>query len=330
MSSTPVTLTVDDARKTLTASSPLSVRALVPFTITPATTAAGSVTLSLTHGDVLLASATATDGTGVLDLSTTAALDLFAGLPAPHAFRVYAELWNETDTAPVASGWLTLRNTGAAGRSTVRVSASGELTVTLAAALTAGTPVMLDDAGEAAACLSANAHRYLGILREGGDPGDTAHLVTAGAVTVTGWALTPGAAYYLAREAPAAITATAPDGYNVRPVGIAADAATLAIMDAAVIQTVASGPHFLTWSPSTRRLIAVVPAAASEGAATAGQIPMTDSSGLLSATFLPDVSGLAIAAHRAQFAALDPLSDPTGPETVTLLNALLSILKTGA
>lgn len=329
MSSTPVTFTVDDARKTLTASSPLSVRALVTFVISPAATAAGEVTLSLTHAGVLIASATATDGTGVLDLSTSAAIALFAGLPAPYAFRVHAELWNETDTAPVAAGWVNLRNSTAAS-SSVRVTSAGELTVTLAAALAAGTPVMLDDNGEAAACLSANAHRYLGLLRQGGEAGDTAALVTAGAVTLPGWGLTRGAAYYLAREAPASVTSTAPDGYNVRLLGIAADTDTLALCDAPVIQTVASGPHFLTWSPSTRRLIAIVPATASEGAATAGQIPMTDSTGKLSATFLPDVTGAALAAHRVLFANLSPLSDPDGPETVALLNALLSILKTGA
>lgn len=329
MSSTAITFTIDSARG-LAASLPFSLRSLEPFVVSPAFT--GEATLSFTHNDVLIASADAINGSGTIDLSTTAAIDLFAGLPTPYDIPVFAELWDDDNDRPIASGYVTLANSNAPGRSTLRVG-GGELLVTLAATLPAGTPVMLDDSHEAAACLAANAHRFIGILRQGGDTGDTVHVVTAGLVQVTAWptltTLAPGQAYYLSRTA-GELVATAPDGYNVRLIGIAVDAATLVLSNSPVIQTLASGAHFLTWEPTTRRMLATAPAAASTGAPDADRIPCLDATGKLSATFLPDMTADSIAALQAKFSSLSALSDPTGPETVALVNALLSILKTGA
>lgn len=330
MSSTPVILTVDDTAKTLTSSSPFTLRESVPVSVEAAALAAGTCVVTLTHLGSLLAEAELTDGTGVLDLSTDEAADLFAGLPVPYSLTCDIALWNDTEQRRLGSGRVSLHNAGASAGATLRVGGAGELRLELAANLDAGTPVMLDDNGCAAACLAANAHRYLGILRETGETGDTRPVVTAGLVTVSAWSLSAGSAYYLGRTE-AVVTATPPAGYNVRPVGVAAATSTLALAGAPTVQTLADGtPHLLTWDPAGRRMVAVEPADTSAGVADADRVPRLAADGKLDATLMPDMTDDAIAAHRVQFAGLAPLNDPTGPETVALVNALLSILQTGA
>lgn len=329
MSTTAVTLTVDESRKRLSASAPLAARESVPVTVSPAAPAAGTCVLLITRFGSPLASAVLTDGAGTLDLSTDAVLALFAGQPSDRAVTVDADLWNDTDKRLLGKGRVTLHNTPASADS-LRVAAAGELAMTLAAALPAGAPVMRDDAGQAAACRAANAKRLLGVLRTGGETGAAGRVVTAGAATVAGWGLTPGAWYYLSASSDA-LTPTAPEGYNVRPVGIALDADTLVLIPGTTVQQAAGAVHYLTWDGLNQRLLAAAPAAASAGAASAGAIPCLDAAGKLDISMIPPAATAnALAALRAQFAALEALESPSLDQIISQLNAVTAILKTGA
>lgn len=325
----PITLTAD-ARKRLTASGFFGLRETVALTASPAAEVAGTCTLTLTFYGQAFAECELTDGAGSLDLSTAEAVAAFVGYPVIFRHAVDAELWNVTTATSVGKGRLYVENRSESVGASQRIAAAGELELTLSETLPAGTPVMLGDDGEAESCRAANAKRLLGILRSGAESGQKAKVVTAGIVSVPLWGLTAGVWYYLSTGADA-LTATAPEGYNVRPVGIAVDASTLALIPGTTVQHAAGTPHYLTWDPLNQRLLSVAPVAATAGAASAGAIPCLDSGGQLDPAMIPAASAAAaIAAHRAQFSALAPLEDPTGPDTVALINALLSILQTGA
>lgn len=333
MSLASVTLTVTEATLALTASRPFALRELVPVTVSPASCASGASVLTLTRNGLPVAECDLTDGVGELDLSTAEAVDLFSGLPSGWRLAVRAELWSTDDDRLIASSNVKLVNVLESSRSSVRIAAAGELSMTLAAAMPAGTPVMRDDDGNAAACRASNAHRFIGVLRTGGEAAASARVVTAGLAAVTGWpvtgdtGLTPGLCYYLDHSADT-LTATPPSGYNVRPVGIAIDAATLALLPSIPIQTAADGtPHYLAYEQAGRRLMAVSPVAASLGAASANAIPMLGASGLLDASMLPDQTAASVAAVRALFAAFAPLEDPAYDDLVSAINSLIAILK---
>jgi len=325
----PVTITVTEAAKTLSASGPLAVREEVPVLISPLAVAAGACTLSLERLGIQIAEATLTDGSGTLSLATAEAVALFESMPAGYRIRVGAFLWHADEDRLIASGFITLINNPASARAATRIAAAGEARLVLSEALLAGAPIMIAAAGEAAPCLAANAHRLLGILRDDGEAADTRTVITAGICPLPSLTLVDGAAYYLSRTAPAALTATPPDGYNVRPIGIAIGTAALAIIPHPVIQSLASGTHFITWDTATRRFIAVAPAAASTGAPDAHRIPVLDAAGLLDASLIPttDTTTAALTAHAALFASLSALDDPTINDIVTRLNAILAILK---
>ena len=325
-----VTLTVTETAKTLTASAPLAVRESIPIAISPLALAAGACALTIIDKtDTTLAEATLTDGLGTLDLSTAEAVALFADLPAGYRTQVWAILWHTDEDRLLAKSLVTIINNPESARAATRIGAAGEVRLVLASNMTAGQPVMIDDDGKATPCLAANAHRFLGILRQAGSTSDTRPIVTAGIAALPSLTLVDGSTYYLARTAPAALTATPPEGYNVRPIGIAIGTAALAIIHHPIIQSLASGTHFLTWDTTTGRFLAVAPAAASLGAADADRIPCLDAAGLLDSSLIPTTatSTAALTALATAFAGLDALTDPPVTEMVTRLNAILSILK---
>lgn len=325
----PLAVTVDEAAKTLTFGGPIGLRESATVAVTPATPVTGDTLLTITRLGTVLAEAELTDGAGTLDLATAEAIAVFAGLPARHVLTADAHLWHSHENRLLGTGVIRIINNPDAAGSALRVAAAGRLNMTLAAALDAGTAVKRDSSGNAAACAAADAHLLLGILAESGNPADSCPVVTAGIVTVAAWGLTPGACYYLSTGSTGALTATAPAGYNVRPVGIAIDAATLALIPQPTVQTLADStdPHTLAWDPTYRRLIAQAAAASSAGAASAGLIPCLGADGKLDTTMMPDMTAAALAAHAALFADIEALSDPTIGELVAAHNAILAALK---
>lgn len=324
----PASVTVDETAKTLTFAGPLGLRESATVTVTPATPVTGDTLLTVTRLGTVLAEAELTDGSGTIDLNTAEAIAVFAGLPARHTLTADAHLWHSGEDRLLGAGVVRIVNNPADAGSALRVAAAGRLNMTLAAALDAGTPVKRDSSGNAAACSASEAHLLLGILAESGNPGDSCPVVTAGIVTLPAGRLLPGACYYLSHGI-AALTDTAPDGHNVRPVGIAIDSVNLALIPHPVVQTLADSadPHTIAWDPAARRFVAQAAAAESAGAASAGQIPCLDASGLLSATMMPDMTADALAAHAALFAAVGTLTDPTVNELVAAVNAIIAILK---
>lgn len=321
-----VTLSVTEATKSVAASAPFALREIVPVTVSPAAAASGTCLLSLSRYSVAIAEATLTNGTGSLDLSTPEAAAVFEGMPLSARILVDLTLWSSTDNRLVAKGRAYVLNNPAAATVSLTIGSAGELSMTLAATLAAGTPVMRDDAGKAAVCLAANAHRLIGVLRTGGTANAAARVVTAGIPVVSGWGLVAGSCYYLPTSG-TALTRTAPDGYNVRPVGIALSATALAIIPHPTIQTVASGPHYLTWDAANRRMLAAAPAATSAGAADADRIPCLGADGRLSTTLLPDQTASAVAAVRAIFAETPLLDNPSYDDLIAAVNALITLLK---
>lgn len=318
-------LTIAAGSIRMSASTAVGVRGLIPVTVSPAP--AGASVLTITRLGSPAAQADLTDGSGTIDLSTPEAIAFFAGLPASSTLAFDASLWSSDLDRLVGQGRITVANSPDSGTASLRIAAAGELRMALAEAINAGTPVKRDASGKAAPVGDSEAHLFIGIARTGGDPDDEVAVVTAGLVAVTAWGLTPGLAYYLPHTAGDPLTSEAPAAHTVRLVGLAADASTLIIAPApAVQQTLGTAPHYLTWDHASRLFLAVAPATS----AVPYAIPALDAQGLIPAACIPSQSAAAIAAHRLQFAALSPLSDPTGPETVALINAMLSILKTGA
>lgn len=319
----PVTIFFDETRKTLRFSGPLAVRELATVTLLPAAAAAGTVILTLMRYNETIAEANIENAAGAIDLSTTQAVKLFTALPAHQRIDCKVHLWHDTDKRLLATGRCMLVNNPEAARSTVRMAAAGELTMELAAALDAGTPVKRDALGKAAAVQAGEAHLYLGIAVESGLAGDTVRVVSAGLAAVAGWGLDPGRCYYLAHGV-AALTATAPAGYNERPVGIAIDESTLALLNNPVVQSQADSavPHTVAWESATQRFIARTAARTSSGPADEGRIPCLDVDGKLNDSLLHP-----FLRHSIFYSVADLPTDPTVHQVVELLNLILLTLK---
>jgi hypothetical protein len=327
----PLAVTVDEAAKTLTFGGPLGLRESAAVAVTPATPVTGATLITITRLGTVLAEAELTDGAGTLDLNTAEAIAVFDGLPARHVLTADAHLWHSAEDRLLGTGVVRIVNNPASAGSALRVAAAGRLNMALATALDAGTAVKRDSSGNAAACAASDAHLLLGILAESGNPADSCPVVTAGIVTVADWGLTPGACYYLSTGTTGALTSAAPAGYNVRPVGIAIDAATLALIPQPTVQTIADSadPHTIAWDPTARRFVAQAAAAASSGAGDAGLIPCLGADGKLDSTLMPDMTDAAIAAHAALFADIDELTLNTSSidKLTVKLNQILAILK---
>lgn len=323
----PVTIRIDEARKRLRASGPLGLRETATLVVSPSAPAAGTCTLTLTRLGTVIAEATLTSGAGSIDLSTAEAVALFTGMPARARINLDAHLWSAAEDRLLAVGVIPLLNNPEAARSSLRMAAAGELTMTLAGALDAGKPVKRDAAGKAAGVQAGEGHLFLGVTADGGLAGATVRVVTSGIVAVADWGLTPGNRYYLAHGS-VGLTATAPAGYNERPVGIALDAGTLALASHPVVQSLADSatPHTVAWDTATRRFLALEAARTSSGAADAGRIPCLGADGVLSSTLLPDY----LLQWHALFDDVADLSaDPTVNELVAKLAEILAILKGG-
>lgn len=321
-------VTLDQTAKSLVFAGPIGLREAATVTVTPATPVTGSCLLTVTRLGDVLAEATLTNGSGTIDLNTAEALAVFAGLPARHRLQADVHLWHSAEDRLLGTGTVRIVNNPAAAGSSLRLAAAGRLNMTLAAALDAGTPVKRDSSGNAAACAASDAHLLVGILTESGNPADSCPVVAAGLAVVAGWGLTPGACYYLAHGS-AALTATAPAGYNVRPVGIAIDAATLALFPHPVVAALAdsAAPHTLAWSPASRAFTAQACAASSAGAADAGRVPCLDAAGKLDATLMPDMTAASVTAINTLVASHAALVDPSINQFIAAFNALLATLK---
>lgn len=321
----PVTIIYDEIRKTLRFSGPLAVRELATVTLLPAASAAGTVILTIARYGVVVGEANIENAAGVIDLSTVQAVKLFALVTGRQRVLCDVHLWHDTDKRLLARGKCYLENNPEAARSTVRMAAAGELTMELAAAIDAGTPVKRDALGKAAAVQASDGQALLGIAVESGLSGDTVRVVTAGLAAVAGWGLDPGRRYYLAHGS-SVITATAPAGYNERAIGIAIDESTLALLNNPIVQSLASAatPNTLVWDTATQRFMALAAAQVSAGAADAGRIPSLDATGKLSDTMLPDY----LLQWTSKFTGIANLpEDPTVNQVVAKLSEILTILK---
>lgn len=323
----PVTIRIDEARKRLRASGPLGLRETATLVVSPSAPAAGTCTLTLTRLGTVIAEATLTSGAGSIDLSTAEAVALFTGMPARARINLDAHLWSAAEDRLLAVGQMALLNNPEAARSTLRMAAAGELTMTLAGALDAGEPVKRDADGEAAGVQAGEGHLFLGITAAGGLAGASVRVVTAGIVAVADWGLSPGNCYYLSHGS-VGLTATPPAGYNERPVGIALDANTLALVPQPVVQSLADSDdiHTLKWDTATRRFMAVAATATSAGVASAGLIPYLGADGKLSSTMLPEYL---LQWHALFDGVADLPADPTVSELVAKLAEILAILKGG-
>jgi len=321
MSVPSILLKYDSLQKTLKALGSFGAGDSVSIELSPAII--GTQVVSLQRAGVELAQDEITDGAGILELSTDAIKAVFSGTPLHHSVTADIQAHDESGGL-LGSGKVVIKNTADAF-SVLRTANAGVLSGTLAETLAAGTPVKRSAAGLIEGCSAAYAADYLGILKTGGASGTAAKIVTAGIAVIPDWGLSAGATYYIARNA-SAITATVPEGYNVRPVGIAVDADTLVILNAPVVETAAG--DYLVFDVATRRFKTAAALDASAGAESAGAVVKLDAAGKIDASMVPDVSAAALAAVAAAFTGKIPLDDPDGDELLARLNEISEALRT--
>lgn len=316
-----LTLTLDAARKRMKFSGPLAAGSCEALTVVPATVS-GTVRL-LNGSGVELGSCTVTDGAGTFETNNPLLLAAFAGLHVSYVLGLDTELC-DTDGYLLGRGRCAVLNH--TDDTTTGTSAGGVLAPLAGELIPAGAPVMLVE-GAARICTAGNASGFVGIAPAGAEIGAACKIEVPGRrVTIPGWGLTAGAAYYLPQSG-GALTASLTGVTIVRMVGIATDASTLLLSESLTVQAGASGTgSYLVWDGSARRIVALAAAAAGGGAA-AGKIPALDASGVLDKSLLPSVTAEAVAAVRGIFADMNVLENPTDTELLAAVNQLITRLK---
>ncbi len=313
-------LTLDAEKKRVRFGGPLACGSAETLTVTPAAT--GTVRL-LDAAGVELGSCAVADGSGTFAVTDRLMLDAFAGMAPTYSLPLTVQFL-DADGYLLGRGrcWVLNRAAGEAAPD----AAGGALAPSAGEAIPAGAPVLIS-AGLARICTAGNASGFVGIAVAGADLGAACRIEVPGRrVTVPGWGLTPGAAYYLPQSG-GALTASLTGVNIVRMVGIATDASTLLLIDSLTVQSGASGTaSYLVWDPSARRIVALSAAAAGGGAA-AGKIAALDASGVFDKSLLPSLTGEAVAAVRGLFADMAVLDNPTDAELLAAVNQLIERLK---
>lgn len=316
-----LTLTLAADRKRIAFSGPLAAGSCEALSVVPATVS-GTVRL-LDAAGVELGSCEVTDGAGTFATSDPLLLALFSGMPPSYTVPLEAELC-DADGYKLGRGRVWVENHSCA--SSPAASAGGVLAPDAGEEIPAGAPVMIVE-GLARICTAGNASGFVGIAASGAALGAACRIEVPGRrVTVPGWGLTPGAAYYLPQSGDA-LTASLTGVNIVRMVGIATDTSTLLLAESLAVQAGASGTaSYLVWDPSAKRLVALA-AATEGGGAAAGKIAALDASGVFDKSLLPSVTSEAVAAVRGLFADISALENPTDTELLATVNQLIARLK---
>lgn len=319
-----VTVTLNAATKRLTFSGPIAGGSTEVVSVTPALSAGSLRVFSASR--VRVAECAISGSAGSLVTTGSALLDLLADVPVCSAGMPFdVSLYDASDNL-LGSGRAAILANAAAGSEAV-VPVGGPLTLAAGEDIPAGAPLRILS-GELRICTASNAAGFVGIAEAAALTGANCTAARWGAVTVAGWGLTAGAVYYLPQTG-GALTADLTDVNIVRPVGIATDAATLLLIGGGLsVQAGATGTaSYLVWDADAKRLVALS-AAQAGGAGNANKLLALDASGMIPASAVPAaVTAAALAAVRALFADMLPLTDPSSEELTVAVNQLVSRLK---
>jgi hypothetical protein len=236
-------------------------------------------------------------GTASADTHTAGLASLFSPRPLQARMSVFLIL-KDGGMNTLASGYCDIINScnsdGAeAAPSGGPLVAPAEVDIT-----DAGCPVMLRS-GSATPCTAADHASFIGIALNTGSPADDIQIRGSGPITISGWGLTPGLAYWLPQTGQR-ITST--PGEVALLVGIAQDADTLILTGGRLgVQPRAGGSSaegfYLVWDAEGKRLTERQAVDTSSGEASAGMIPRLCTNGKLHVSMIPDQADDYLSGH---------------------------------
>lgn len=286
--------------------------------------AAGTLCLHAPGTDAALAEWDVASGACETDTRASALTAWFAARPALECADFVARV-KDADGNLLGAGCCPVVDSCAAGEGADGFPAGGgPLEAEAGVEIQAGCPCMLSE-GLAQPCAAADHARFIGVALGHAESGETVRIVRWGAVTIPGWGLAPGAAYWLPQDAG--------DPLSQTPAGIALCAGTAQNADTLVLTggrlAVQTADHALlgyaVWDAAENR-VAILAAAAVGGETAAGRIVAAGAAGTLDAAFIPASASLATLREAA--AAIQALPASASMDAINLkLNQILAILK---
>ena len=285
--------------------------------------AAGTLCLHAAGTDAALAEWDVASGACETDTRASALTAWFAARPG-HECADFRMRLKDADGNLLGAGCCPVVDSCAEGEGSDIQASGGPLEIEAGAEIDAGTPCMIA-AGLAQPCGAGDHARFAGIALGHADSGALVRIVRWGAVTIPGWGLAPGAAYWLPQAAGDPL-AQAPAGIALCA-GTAQDADTLILTGGRL--AVQTADHALlgyaVWDADANR-VAVVPAATTGGAPAAGRIVAARADGTLDPAFI--APGPLLDALAARFAAVASLLPEASIDAINLkLNQIIAILK---
>ncbi|OQC18733.1 MAG: hypothetical protein BWX69_03244 [Planctomycetes bacterium ADurb.Bin069] len=319
-------ITYDRDRKTATINGALGLASVETVTVVSDAAAAlaeGTLCLHAPGTDAALAEWDVASGACETDTRASALTAWFAARPG-HDCADFRMRLKDADGNLLGAGCCPVVDSCAEGEGSDIQASGGPLEIEAGAEIAAGTPCMIA-AGLAQPCGAGDHARFAGIALGHADSGALVRIVRWGAVTIPGWGLAPGAAYWLPQAAGDPL-AQAPAGIALCA-GTAQDADTLVLTGGRL--AVQTADHALlgyaVWDADANR-VAVVPAATTGGAPAAGRIVAARADGTLDPAFISPVPLLD--ALAARFAAVASLLPEASIDAINLkLNQIIAILK---
>lgn len=319
-------ITYDRDRKTATINGALGLSSVETVAVESAAgdaLAAGTLCLHAPGTDAALAEWDVASGACETDTRASALTAWFAARPG-HDCADFRMRLKDADGNLLGAGCCPVVDSCAEGEGADIQASGGPLEIEAGAEIDAGTPCMIA-AGLAQPCGAGDHARFAGIALGHADSGALVRIVRWGAVTIPGWGLAPGAAYWLPQAAGDPL-AQAPAGIALCA-GTAQDADTLVLTGGRL--AVQTADHALlgyaVWDADANR-VAVVPAATAGGAPAAGRIVAARADGTLDPAFISP--GPLLDALAARFAAVAPLLPEASIDAINLkLNQIIAILK---
>lgn len=323
-----ITITYNRDKKTAAVNGALGLASVETVTVVSDAAAAlaeGTVCLHVPGTDTALAEWAVAAGACETDTRAAALTAWFAARPALECADFVARV-KDADGNLLGAGCCPVVDSCAAGEGSDGYPASGgPLEAEAGVEIQAGCPCMLSE-GLAQPCAAADHARFIGVALGHAESGETVRIVRWGAVTIPGWGLAPGAAYWLPQAAGDPLAQVPAD--IALCAGTAQDADTLLLTGGRLaVQT--SGHALLgyaVWDADNRR-ISIVPAATAGGAGAAGRIVAARADGTLDPAFLP--TDMVTGVLAGLFAAVTPmLPEKDGVDAINLkLNQILTILR---
>jgi len=285
--------------------------------------AAGTLCLHAAGTDAALAEWDVASGACETDTRASALTAWFAARPG-HDCADFRMRLKDADGNLLGAGCCPVVDSCAEGEGSDIQASGGPLEIEAGAEIDAGTPCMIA-AGLAQPCAAGDHARFAGIALGHADSGALVRIVRWGAVTIPGWGLAPGAAYWLPQDAG--------DPLSQTPAGIALCAGTAQDADTLVLTggrlAVQTANHALlgyaVWDATENR-VAIHAAATVGGELAAGRIVAAGAAGTLDAAFIPASASLATLREAA--AAIQALPASASMDEINLkLNQILAILK---